>query len=154
MDDVPADDDELLAAVHAAHVALDPPPARLRDSAIRAATWDLDLDALVSLSHDSLLADAGLRTVAAPRDLVFESDGVAIELVIEVKPTDPAISMIHGEIDPPPDVVVVRSPGRPDREVEVDDAGRFELEVDASLIRVVATLGDRQVGSESITLYD
>lgn len=151
---VPVDDDDLLAAVHAAHVVLDPPPTRLRDAAIRAATWDLDLDAMVALTHDSLLAGSGLRGVAAPRDLVFESDGVAIELVIEVKDTDPAISVIRGEIDPVPDTVTLRTPGRPDRKIEVDDVGRFEVEVDDTLIRVVATLGDRQVGSELITLFD
>ncbi|MGB3735904.1 MAG: hypothetical protein WA964_13170 [Ilumatobacter sp.] len=154
MSDIPIDDDDLLAAVRSAHSELDPPPERLRDAAIRAATWDLELDLLVSLAHDSQLTASGLRTVAVPRDLVFESDGIAIELVVESKDTDPAISVIRGEIDPVPDRVTLRSPGRPDRVVDVDDAGRFEAEVDASLIRIVAMIGDREVGSGLITLLD
>jgi len=152
MSGIPMDDDDLLAALHAAHSELDPPPVRLRDAAIRAATWDLDLDLLVSLAHDSELAASGLRALAVPRDLVFESDGIAIELVVESKDSDPAISVIRGEIEPVPERVTLRSPGRPDRVVDVDDAGRFDVEVDANLLRIVALIGGREIGTELFTL--
>lgn len=154
MTDVPFDDDALLAATRAAHEELDPPPERLRDAAIRAAAWDHGLDLLVSLAHDSQFADAGLRSSAALRDLVFEDDGISIELMLEPGESDTATTMIRGEIDPAPDSVLLRSPGVPDRNVEVDAAGRFEVEVDVNLVSVVARVGGRAIGTGLIALFE
>lgn len=153
MIDVPSDD-ELLAATRAAHVELDPPPERLRGAAIRAASWDHGLDLLVSLSHDSQFADAGLRSATAPRDLVFEDDGISIELMLEQGESESATVVMRGEIDPVPDGVLLRSPGATDRIVEVDSAGRFEAEVDLRLVSVVATVGDQEIGTGLIALFE
>jgi hypothetical protein len=156
MKDLPFDDDAFLAAARAAHDELDPPPERLREAAIRAAGWDHGLDLLVSLAHDSQFADAGLRSTAAPRDLVFEADDISIELMLEPGGSDPTTMMIRGEIDPVPDAVFLRSPGVPDRSVDVDEAGRFEakVDVDVSLVSVVAKVGDREIGTALIAPFE
>ena len=44
-------DDPLLGQLRAALDVTDPPPAGLRDAAIRALTWDTDRAALAELSH-------------------------------------------------------------------------------------------------------
>ena len=153
MTDMP-DDDVLLAAARAAHDELDPPPERLREAAIRAAAWDHEMDLLVSLGHDSQFADAGLRAATAPRDLVFESGEISIELVVEPTERDPAITVVRGEIDPVPDRVIARSPDRPDLVVDLDEAGRFEVETDAIVVRIVAEIDGREVGTEVVTLFE
>ncbi len=152
-------DDELLDRVHEAVRITDPPPVRLRDAAMRALTWDHELEAM-QLLYDSAAEPVGVMRGAAAvtaRDLTFGDEELSVEISITedeggATTLDGMISdntMGDRVIDDPTvgvevadgsagdvDVVIVQ-PNRPKRQVPVDEHGRFLVTVEGMVAGIV-----------------
>ncbi len=145
-----AADAELLAQVRDAVLASDQPPARLRDAAMRAMTWDTDVELLLA-TFDSAKEPLSMRSAATARDLTFGSDGLTVEISIEVDGQDGTV--LSGSVGGESERVVLVQPGRPDRDLEVDEHGRFRVPVTGSLAGVVVTTVDgRRIRTELFSL--
>lgn len=142
MSDLPMDDDQLVARLRSALDELDPPPAGLRDTAVRALTWDLERAALADLVHDSDVtpALAGMRSAvdAGPRDLVFQRGEVTLDVSIEPR-DDGTGALVTGSVVgvDAEHVLLMRVPGRGTTQVVLDEFGRFEAEVDGRRVVLV-----------------
>ncbi len=130
-------DDELLAAVREAMTAMDPVPAEVVDRAHRALTWDVELAAL--LEEVESLATAGVRSATTVQDRTFESGDIELEVSI-------SSGRIEGLVDPPSAMLSLVVPGREACSLDVDDSGRFAVEVDGLAAAIV-------VRSETGTTY-
>lgn len=154
MSDNTAPDDELDAAllgqVRDAVLAAEQPPTRLRDAAIRALTWDADMETLLA-TFDSAEQPAAMRSATTARDLTYDSGGVTIEISIAVEDQDGTV--LSGSVAADTDRVILTQPGRPDQAIEVDEHGRFRMPVTGSLAGVVVTTTDgRRVRTELFSL--
>jgi len=144
------DDLELLAALRDAVVAADPPPARLRDAAMRALTWDAEMETLLA-TFDSAKEPAGMRSAVATRDLTFGAD----ELVIDVSVTTdgPDGPTLTGSVSVPDASLTLARPGHPDQPITIDEFGRFHLPVSGSLAGIVVLTADgRSLRTELFSL--
>lgn len=123
MTDIDPSDRRLLSSVRAALDAHDPVPTAVFEAARASLTW-LTVDAeLASLSEDSALAAAGVRSVVASRVLTFEcSTGV---IVLEISTTGETRRLV-GQSDRSAHLRI-RHPGG-DIELDTDEHGRFQVD--------------------------
>ncbi|MEM9650916.1 MAG: hypothetical protein AAGA65_02395 [Actinomycetota bacterium] len=142
-------DDQLLATLRDAVLSSDQPPARLRDAALRALTWDTDMETLLA-TFDSATEAMAMRSTTVARDLTYELEGVA-EVAVTVEDQDE--TMLSGSVDPSNLRVTLIQPGQPDRDLNVDQHGRFQLPVTGSVAGLVITTAEgRQLRTELFSL--
>ena len=143
-------DEALLAQVRDAVLASDRPPARLRDAAMRAMTWDTDMETLLA-TFDSAKESASMRSAVTARDLTFSSDDVTVEISVSVE--DHEGTVLSGSVGAETSEVVLIQPGQPDESIEIDEHGRFRIPVTGSLAGVVVTTTDgRRIRTELFSL--
>jgi hypothetical protein len=127
MDDYPAADDELDAALEAElrelAARLDPVPPRLLRDAVQAYTFrTLDAE-LAELTFDSLAAEELVRGPDRPRLLTFQADSRTIDVEVIREDAQPRLV---GRITPPePAQIAIRSRDRVTT-VTADELGRFQ----------------------------
>ncbi len=137
-------DDELLAEVKEAIDATDPPPAGLAAMAVRALTWDTESESLAERTYDSKGQMAGMRSDTAVRDLTFEGSGLSIELSLSAEGDH---VLVEGLVDglEPDWSVRLHQPGRDPVTLQLDDAGRFDIETSGALADLSVQSNDRVV---------
>lgn len=142
-----ADDDSadltLLADLRAAVRAVDPPPADLKDIALRAHGWDVELEQLAELVYDSEMAEVtAMRSTATEvRDRTYEVSEMSIE--ITTTPAPDGTCTLDGLVDPPVASVALMRPGTDPVTIKLDADGRFRCSLPAGLasIAVVDSAG-------------
>ena len=122
-------DEALLAELRAVAGQVDPMPAAVTEAARAAFSWrTIDVE-LAELTYDSVLDDqllAGVRGVAkAPRLLTFEVPDLTVE--VEVQPAGGGLRLL-GQLVPPSLALVHVLHRGGERQVGVDEAGRFSVE--------------------------
>lgn len=138
MTDTNEPDDELLAELRDAVLSSDRPPERLRDAAIRALTWDTDIETLL-ITFDSAKESAGMRSATATRDITFSRDGVEVEVSIFEDDGEIIVSgVIGGDITQ----ATLARPRTEDHPLETDEHGRFRLAVTGTLAEIIVTTAD------------
>jgi hypothetical protein len=120
------DDDALMAELREAVAATGDEEARLREAAVAAFTWrtvDQELE-LLSLTHDSLVSEVAYRgstDTTSPRILVFESDGLSLEVQV-------GEDLLMGQLVPARSGdIAVESPEGTVAQARADDTGFFRL---------------------------
>jgi len=92
------------------------------------------LDAvLADMIFDSTLTAGGTRGDDTSRNLVFSKSGVEVELEIEADGES-----VHGLVQPADTACDIETPAGT-TPIDVDDAGRFDINVDARRFRVILT---------------
>jgi hypothetical protein len=123
------DDDALLEELRALVGRLDPVPPSVLEGARAAYTWRTIDAELMELTRDSATEastePALVRAVTGPRLLVFESDGLSIELEVSVEP-DQRLRLV-GQIVPPARVVIEVEQSGGTVTTESDELGRFMI---------------------------
>lgn len=135
-------DDALTARLREIAAQVDPPPETLREAARWALSWrDPDAE-LAELTDDSTDADkelAGVRSVAAPRMVTFETGTLAVE--VEVVESRDRRELV-GQLVPPQAARVEVRHRDGTVETDADDLGRFAAEVPAGPVSLRCRLAD------------
>lgn len=143
-------DDDLLADLRDAVLSADPPPEGLRDSAIRALTWDTDMETLVA-AYDSADQPTGMRSETGTRDLTFGRSGPTIDVTVTAGDQD--VAEITGSIDAEVAEALLLQPGRERQPIAVDRHGRFTVTITGAVAGISVTTSDgRRVRTELFSL--
>jgi hypothetical protein len=142
------DDEQLLDELRSAVTGHDPPPDSLRDVAIRAYTWDQELQGLLVadavtdepvLLRDSRAEDASIMSADGHgHDQTFAAAGLTIELSVRHEP-DGAGPIVDGVVVPAVnEVTLVHLDGRTVA-VDCDRFGRFTVSGVTTTFAIMAT---------------
>ena len=150
LDEVDELDAALLAQVRDAVLDSDQPPARLRDAAMRAMTWDADMELLLA-TFDSANEPVSMRSAVTARDLTFGGDDITVEISVAIEDQDGTV--LSGSVGAGNTKVVLIQPGQPEQVLDVDEHGRFRIPVTGSLAGVAVTKADgRRIRTELFSL--
>lgn len=144
------DDDQLLEQLRSGVARHDPPPDSIREVAIRAYTWDRELENLLVaeavadepvLLRDSLdlAPDGGID--GHGHDQAFTAAGLTIELSVRLDESGGG-AVVDGVVVPVLDQVTVIHPNGRTDDVPCDQFGRFTVADVARTFAIVATSPD------------
>jgi hypothetical protein len=129
------DDDDVLMSLLGETLAETEPLSDELVATVATAAFELRrLDAvLADMIFDSALSAGGTRGDDTSRNIVFSKNGVEVELEIDADG-----ETVHGLVQPTDTACEIESPAGV-RPIEVDDAGRFDLTIDARQFRLLLT---------------
>lgn len=140
-------DDQLLRVLARALELTEPIPEHVTAAAKEAILWRTVDAELAELVYDSAVeGHAGVRGVAAPRELTFRAPGVEIEVMVTTEGT----RRLVGQLVPPQRATVELRFGGDVREAVTDRLGRFTfVDVPTGSIRLtVATEEGNRVATD------
>ena len=128
------DDDILLRLLGETLDESEPLSDELVDTVATAAFELWGIDAIIAdLIFDSTLTTGGTRSDDTSRNLVYEKNGIEIELELEGDDES-----VHGLVQPADTTCAIESPSGT-QPIDVDEFGRFDVSVSARRFRVILT---------------